>query len=193
MPMLCRRHLRAPAALLGGVELDLPALAGGLAALPDALAAHLSLSSATAAHTAAAALENEQLTALLSLGDAAVQRFAELAEAAAVSAGDAAAAAGDGAATKPDNGWLQPLVTALETVLSFIEVWVGGWVGGWGGWGGWGGGGGAPEMCPCLSSGAAAPISLLHMHLLTCKRPRPRHTPTLTHPLPLSHLSCRTA
>ncbi|PSC74090.1 ALBINO3 chloroplastic isoform X2 [Micractinium conductrix] len=116
-----RRHLRAPAALLGGVELDLPALAGGLAALPDALAAHLSLSSATAAHTAAAALENEQLTALLSLGDAAVQRFAELAEAAAVSAGDAAAAAGDGAATKPDNGWLQPLVTALETVLSFIE------------------------------------------------------------------------
>lgn len=57
-------------------------------------------------------MNHDTLVQLLTLGDAAAQRIADLA--------DAAAAAAEPA--KKDNGWLQPLVTALETVLTFIEV-----------------------------------------------------------------------
>ena len=110
-------------ALLG--ELDLPST---LASLQDA-ALHLHAASAAApsplAHVAAAAGQHpEQLQHLLTLADAAVQRIADLAEVAAADAGQAAggAAAEAGAAAPKDNGWLQPLVTGLETVLAFIEV-----------------------------------------------------------------------
>lgn len=117
----CRRQLRAAALL--GAELDLPAAAAGLAGLQEALSLHLHSAAAAApvAPHAHAHLAEEQLAQLLTLADAAAQRFADLADAAAAAAADGAAAAGD-AAAKKDNGWLQPLVTALETVLTFIEV-----------------------------------------------------------------------
>ncbi|KAI7839536.1 hypothetical protein COHA_006718 [Chlorella ohadii] len=104
-----RRQLRT-CALLG--ELDLPAAAGSLqASLP-----HLAHLPAAAAHQLAGlashpGVAHDTLAQLLALGDAAAQRIADLA--------DAAAAAAEPA--KKDNGWLQPLVTALETVLTFIE------------------------------------------------------------------------
>lgn len=115
-----RRQLRAAALL--GAELDLPAAAAGLAGLQEALSLHLHSAAAAApvAPHAHAHLAEEQLAQLLTLADAAAQRFADLADAAAAAAADGAAAAGD-AAAKKDNGWLQPLVTALETVLTFIE------------------------------------------------------------------------
>jgi len=109
-PFFCRRQLRT-CALLG--ELDLPAAAGSLqASLP-----HLAHLPAAAAHQLAGlashpGVAHDTLAQLLALGDAAAQRIADLA--------DAAAAAAEPA--KKDNGWLQPLVTALETVLTFIEV-----------------------------------------------------------------------
>ena len=105
-----RRKPRA-AALLDGVEL--PVAAGSLqASLPHL--AHLPTAAADqlAALAAQAGVEHDTLAQLLTLGDAAVQRIADLA--------DAAAAAAE--PTKKDNGWLQPLVTALETVLTVIEV-----------------------------------------------------------------------
>lgn len=125
----CRRQLRAAALL--GPELDLPAAAAGLAGLQEALTLHLHSASAASAAAPAAShahtvLADEQLAQLLTLADAAAQRFADLADAAVAAAADGAAAAGD-AAAKKDNGWLQPLVTALETVLTFIEVGAG-WV-----------------------------------------------------------------
>lgn len=120
----CRRQLRAAALL--GPELDLPAAAAGLAGLQEALTLHLHSASAGGAIVPAAAqvhppLADEHLAQLLALADAAAQRFADVADAAAAAAADGVAAAGD-AAAKKDNGWLQPLVTALETVLTFIEV-----------------------------------------------------------------------
>lgn len=108
--LVCRRQLRA-AALLG--ELDLQAAASSLqASLPHL--AHLPAAAADqlAALAAHPGVSHDTLAQLLTLGDAAAQRIADLA--------DAAAAAAEPA--KKDNGWLQPLVTALETVLTFIEV-----------------------------------------------------------------------
>jgi hypothetical protein len=132
-------------ALLG--ELDLPST---LASLQD-VALHLHAASAAApsplAHAAAAAGQHqEQLQHLVTLADAAVQRIADLAEAAAADAGQAA---GDAAAPK-DNGWLQPLVTGLETVLAFIEV--------------------RPPACHgCLPAGLPATAAFLLACLPACK------------------------
>lgn len=91
------------------LHLHLPAAMSAATAQVHAPVAHLSL-----------ALEQEQLSQVLALADVAAQRLADLADAAAAAAADAGAAAGEEA--KKDNGWLQPLVTALETVLNFIEV-----------------------------------------------------------------------
>lgn len=105
-----RRQLRA-AALLDGVEL--PVAAGSLqASLPHLTHLPAAAADQLAALAAQAGVEHDTLAQLLTLGDAAVQRIADLA--------DTAAAAAE--PTKKDNGWLQPLVTALETVLTFIEV-----------------------------------------------------------------------
>lgn len=133
------RHQLRTSALLG-VELDWSSAAAGLAGLQDA-ALHLhslagaSSSAATAASSALSgpaaaagshlsfAFQQEQLAQLLTLADVAVQRIADLADAAVAVAADggAAAAAAAGEVKPTDNGWLQPLVTALETVLTFIE------------------------------------------------------------------------
>jgi hypothetical protein len=110
----CRDQIRTQA-LLG--ELDLPAAVASLqAALP-----HLP-GAAGAAHVLPAGLHTPHLDSgalqqLLTLADAAAQRIADLADGAVAAAGDAGEAA-----AKRDNGWLQPLVTGLETVLTFIEV-----------------------------------------------------------------------
>lgn len=118
-----RRSLQARALL---TELDLPSAAAGLASLADALPMHLPHLHAAGTAQQALAGHQEQLGHLLTLADAAAQRIADLAE--------AAAAAAD-TVEKKDNGWLQPLVTGLETVLQFIEVrmwghvWVEGQVG----------------------------------------------------------------
>ncbi|EFN53413.1 hypothetical protein CHLNCDRAFT_136603 [Chlorella variabilis] len=114
-----RLQLRSQALLM---ELDLPAAVAGLQDVLPPLHAASASAAASATHLhasgAAAALHGDQLQQLLTLGDAAAQRIADLADAAAAAAGDAGAAAG---AAKKDNGWLQPLVTGLETVLTFIE------------------------------------------------------------------------
>lgn len=112
-----RTHVRTQA-LLG--ELDLPATMASLqAALP-----HLPHLPAAAAHALPAGLpapylDDGILQQLLTLADVAAQRIADLADGAVAAAGDTGAAS---EAAKRDNGWLQPLVTGLETVLNFIEV-----------------------------------------------------------------------
>lgn len=154
------------------MELDLPAAVAGLQDVLPPLHAASASAAASATHLhasgAAAALHGDQLQQLLTLGDAAAQRIADLADAAAAAAGDAGAAAG---AAKKDNGWLQPLVTGLETVLTFIEV-----GGGCGGCSGGGAGGGRALVMFRLSGADGQPGA----------GPRLRSLPQSTGPTPSS-------
>ena len=111
--MHCRRQLR-PAAALPAAELA-----------EAAAAAQLWAASAPAAPPHAAALLQDAapgldhlLQQLLHLADAAAAALPAPGDAAAGAAGAAAGTAGKA----QDNGWLTPLVEALETVLKYFQV-----------------------------------------------------------------------
>ena len=100
------------------------ALALGSGGAEGAVAAAASSSSISSASAWSSLMEQQELQHLMALADVAAQRIADLAEAAALAADPAGAASAASGKAPADNGWLQPLVTGLETVLQYIQVWM---------------------------------------------------------------------